>query len=95
MVQIGKHGDVFYLQWAFASGPRTVGVGIVNGDVLAVSYFGRTVGVVLYQIDGATLEGCWSDVGTPGQLFEETLTRIADEPLGTEQPTSPVPGIRL
>jgi hypothetical protein len=33
--------------------------------------------------------------GTPGQLFQERLTRIVDEPLGTEQTTSPVPGSRI
>ena len=64
-VRIEKRGDVYYLQWQFPSGPTAVGIGILDGNVLAVSYYGTSVGVVLYRIDGTTLDGHWTDAGMP------------------------------
>ena len=55
------------------------GLGIRDGDVLAVSFFSffstYAGGVVLYRIDGQRLLGHWSAPLTNGQVFEETLTR--------------------
>jgi hypothetical protein len=75
-VSIGKHGDVYYLLWRFGSRRVAVGVGILQGDVLAVSYNGQSSGVAVYEIDGARLDGRWTDSGAPGRLLLETLTRI-------------------
>ena len=71
-----------------------MGLGIRDGDMLAVSFFSAdNGGVVLYRIDGTRLVGHWSAPLTDGQVFEETLTRVSDVPPGPAQapPASPRP----
>jgi len=89
-VVIAKHGDVYYLQWRLASRPSALGIGIVTNDMLAVSYYGRSLGVALYEIDGSRLVGRWAESGSTGTVLRETLTRMPDaeprrEP-GTQSP---------
>jgi hypothetical protein len=69
-----------------------IGVGIREGDMLAVSFFGAdSGGVVLYRIDGTKLVGHWSAPLANGQVFEETLTRMADPPPSPPSPPSTSP----
>jgi hypothetical protein len=68
--------DVFDLTWNITSGQMQLGVGILVGDVLSVSYYEtdasssiKDIGVVSYRvIDGQHLQGQWSSVqgGTAG-----------------------------
>jgi hypothetical protein len=80
-VIIEPDGHRFLLQWYISAELTAVGLGIREGDMLAVSFFSADAGgVVLYRIDGQRLVGHWSAPLTNGQVFEETLTRMADPP---------------
>lgn len=76
-VEITKDDHTYRLRWTMAQG-ASLGIGIVNGDVLAVSYFtGANVGIVLYKIQkGSQLIGEWALLGADGQLYPEELTKI-------------------
>lgn len=77
VVEITKDEDTYELRWRAAQG-NAVGIGIVRGDVLAVSYFtGANMGVVLYRIEkGPKLTGEWSVFGSDGHRYPETLTKL-------------------
>ena len=76
IVVIEKHRDAFRMQWIFPTRTAAVGLGILNGDVLAVSYYGASPGIVLYKIEGSKMVGDWTLFGAGGILSKETLTRI-------------------
>jgi hypothetical protein len=87
-VIIEPDGGRFVVRWIIASELTAVGVGIREGNMLAVSFFGPdSGGVVLYRIDGQRLVGHWSAPLAAGQVFEETLTRVASPP----EPSSTTP----
>jgi hypothetical protein len=87
-VIIEPDGSRFVVRWIIASELTAVGVGIREGNMLAVSFFGPdSGGVVLYRIDGQRLVGHWSAPLAAGQVFEETLTRVANPP----EPSSTAP----
>jgi hypothetical protein len=91
-VIIEPDGSRFVVRWIIASELTAVGVGIREGDMLAVSFFGpESGGIVLYRIDGQKLIGHWSAPLAEGQVFEETLTRMANppEPSSTTPPPAP------
>jgi hypothetical protein len=93
-VVIEPDGQRFVLQWYMSAELSAVGVGIREGNMLAVSFFGPgSGGVVLYRIDGQRLVGQWSAPPANGQVFEETLTRLEEPPASTPAPpaTSPTP----
>ena len=90
-VIIDSEGSRFVVRWIIASELTAVGVGIREGNMLAVSFFGpESGGVVLYRIDGQRLIGHWSAPLAEGQVFEETLTRVANPPTPSSAP-SPAP----
>lgn len=90
-VVIARHGDIYYVQWRFGSRLSALGIGIVTNDMLAVSYYGRSLGVALYEIDGNRLVGRWAEGGSTSTVFSETLTRRADaQPRRTPSAQSPV-----
>jgi hypothetical protein len=89
VVRIARHGDSFVVEWmsAYATGratvfvPTSVGVGVMSGGMLAVSYYSDQVaGVVLYRIEenGRRLSGNWAIVGASGNVSTETLTKVPD-----------------
>jgi hypothetical protein len=91
LVEIVRHGDVFILMTMIPdrSGDEmgvklaSIGIGIVNGGVLAVSdYSPETARIVSYRIedDGRRLAGRWTSVDGDGTVSEETLTRLRDAP---------------
>ena len=96
-VVIQPDGSRFLLQWYVATELTAVGVGIREGNMLAVSFYSADAGgVVLYRIDGDKLVGRWSAPLTNGQVFEEILTRAANQPAPPEAapskpPTTPRP----
>jgi hypothetical protein len=77
VVQIVKDDKTFVLRWLAREG-SAIGIGILRDGLLSVSYFtGRDVGVVVYRIEkGPMLVGQWSLLGTDGQLYPETLTKV-------------------
>jgi hypothetical protein len=89
VVRIARRGDSFVVSWmapyaadrATLLVPTSVGVGVVNGGMLAVSYYSRqTAGVALYRIeeDGQRLAGSWAVAGDNGDVYVETLTRVPE-----------------
>ena len=97
LVQITPNRGSYDVLWIFGSGQQYTGLGVVNGDVLAVSYFTNRPGVVAYKIEhtdkGPRLQGQWTVVGA-GKVFQETLTRVTSEvkrPERRERPTEPRP----
>jgi hypothetical protein len=90
-VIIEPDGSRFVVRWIIASELTAIGVGVREGNMLAVSFFGPdSGGVVLYRIDGEKLLGHWSAPLAAGQVFEETLTRMANPP-ASEPSTPPAP----
>lgn len=89
VVQIIPNRGTYDVIWIFSSGQQYAGLGVVNGDVLAVSYFTNRPGVVAYRIEqgdkGPRLQGQWTVVGA-GAAFHETLTRLTSE---VKRPTAP------
>jgi hypothetical protein len=94
IVQIIAHRGSYEVIWSFGSGQQYGGVGVVNGDVLAVSYFTNRPGVVAYKIEqgekGPRLQGQWTVIGA-GKVFHETLTRVTSEVRQMEPPPRPAP----
>jgi hypothetical protein len=89
-VIIQSDGNRYVLQWYVAAQLTAIGLGIRDGDALAVSFFGAdTGGVILYRIDGTRLIGQWSAPVTAGQVFEETLRRVADTPPAAPPASAP------
>lgn len=83
MVEIVRHADTYRIRWFLPPREQHFGLGIVSGNVLAVSYFGDLLGVVAYHInhDGGTtrLVGRWTAAAAPGRVFTETLTAVPSE----------------
>jgi hypothetical protein len=92
VVQIVPNHGTYDVVWIFSSGQQYAGLGVVNGDVLAVSYFTNRPGVVAYKIErgqnGPRLQGQWTVVGA-GAVFRETLTRMTRDV--RPQETAPEP----
>ena len=90
VVEISKDDKTYRVRWTLGQGGTSVGVGMVQGDVLAVSYYtGQNVGLVMYRIDkGIQLTGEWAVLGADGQLRPETLTKVGMQVLGkpSEEP---------
>lgn len=99
VVEIIPNEGTYDVIWTFGSGQRYSGLGVVNGDVLAVSYFTNRPGVVAYKIEqgekGPRLQGQWTMVGA-GKVFHETLTRVTrdvkrPDPAPAPEPRRPAP----
>ena len=90
VVQIIPSAGTYDVIWIFSNGQQYSGLGVVNGDVLAVSYFTNRPGVVAYKIEqsekGPRLEGEWTVVGA-GKVFHETLTRLTAEVKRADPPS--------
>lgn len=78
VVEIAKNDQTYRLRWTVAPDGIYLGIGIRNGDLLAASYFGQVLGVVLYKIEkGPRLVGEWTVTGADGQVYSETLTKMS------------------
>ena len=90
IVEISRHADVYVVRWVFESGDWYTGIGVVNGNALAVTYVGRAQGVAAYTIEEpGRVVGTWTVVGANGRVFAETLTKFSEElraPLDDEPP---------
>ena len=76
-VEIAKDDQTYLVRW-LARQVTSIGIGIIRGDVLAVSYYtGTNIGVALYHIEkGPRLTGEWTVLGADGQRYPETLTKM-------------------
>jgi hypothetical protein len=84
VVEIRKEADTYRVSWTMSQRASALGIGILRGDVLAVSYFtGESLGVVAYRMEkGGQLIGEWAVLGAGGLTRPETLSRmgmLADE----------------
>jgi hypothetical protein len=74
-VTISRQGDSYRVNWTIGR-ERYAGVGLVQGDVLAVAYYGEMRGIVAYRIEDAShLVGRWTTVANPSAVSTETLTK--------------------
>ena len=85
-LEVIPHGDVFQFRWS--AGNQSDGVGVVNGDVVAVAFAsganGKGCGVVDYTINGdGSLDGKWGYWGTD-ESGTETATRTSGSSLEGE-----------
>jgi len=89
-VAIAKDESTYRLRWTTGEG-TSLGIGILNGDVLAVSYFtGTQVGVVLYKVQkGPKLVGQWALLEADGQIYPETLTKMGTNAWDEQMPADP------
>ena len=99
VVDVARQGDSFVVTWMipYTDGetillvPTAVGIGILEGGMLAVSYYGsKMAGIVLYRIedDGRRLAGRWVVAGGDGGVYSETLTKV---PMEVSEPEVPEP----
>jgi hypothetical protein len=77
-VHIVRNGDTYVVRWLTPRGVVNVGVGFVRGNTLSVGYVGASAGVVVYHLDGKQMTGDWTDIEAGGQVYKETLTKLAD-----------------
>jgi hypothetical protein len=91
IVQIASVQNTFLVKWTLADDIEVLGVGIMQGDRLSVSYFGGTPAVVVYKVGADKLVGEWTMGGTEGKLYAETLTRVPEGSLPKPQPRRRVP----
>ena len=100
--EIVRSQDTFRIGWTI-NGEFFLGIGILKGDVFAVSYFGGAPAVVLYKVDGNRLIGEWTMGGFDGRVYPDVLTKT-DKRLPPPEPRErpPVkpeqreqPGIRV
>ncbi|HIK07194.1 MAG TPA: hypothetical protein IGS40_21300 [Trichormus sp. M33_DOE_039] len=72
---ITKKGSVYYVKWSVGK-QNFNGIGILQGNVLAVSYYGNFSGVAAYRIESSSrLVGRWTTRRQGTTLNTETLTR--------------------
>jgi hypothetical protein len=87
VVEIVRHKDTYLVRWTMPNDSQVVGVGLFNGNMLAVSYYGGTPALVVYSVgEKGRLEGKWTAGGAEGAIFKETLTKI---PEGAPKPAKP------
>jgi len=91
-VQIMRHGESFVVRWIRADVSDetvelelvSVGIGIVSGKVLAVSFYSLSnAGVAAFEIeeDGKRLVGQWTAEADDGTVHAQTLIRLRDHTL--------------
>ena len=84
VVEIVSVKDTYLVRWTMPNDSQVLGVGILSGGQLSVSYYGGTPALVVYSIaENGQLNGKWTAGGAEGMLFSETLTKL---PEGTARP---------
>jgi hypothetical protein len=93
-VEIAKDDQTYLVRW-LARQVTSIGIGIVRGDVLAVSYYtGTNIGVALYHIEkGPRLTGEWTVLGADGVRYPETLTKMGRDARAEEPEALPRVGL--
>jgi hypothetical protein len=107
LVQVQKRGDSYVVSWLAPQASNaevrvarvSVGVGILSGDTLAVSYSAtRALGVAMYRIEngGQRLVGRWATLSDDPNVYTETLQKLPasatpERPFGPEGSPAPAP----
>jgi uncharacterized protein (TIGR03067 family) len=80
-VIIERIGDSYLVTYTRKGKPVFVGVGLRKGHIFALSWLSEgKVGISLYEIEeGPRLVGEFTQLGGPGVLGRETLTRVVKE----------------
>ena len=87
IVEIIEVKDTYLVRWTMPNESQVVGVGILSGSMLSVSYYGGTPALVVYSVAAnGKLTGKWTAGGAEGSVFSETLTKM---PAGAPKPTRP------
>jgi hypothetical protein len=80
IVDIARHNGTLRLLWTLSSEEQYLGIGILSGNVLSVSYSGPVPGVIAYRVQQDAgkihLTGQWSILGADGRVFSETLRQL-------------------
>jgi hypothetical protein len=83
IVQIARQGGGYLVLWTLPPDGRHLGLGMLSGGVLAVSYFSAGMGIIVYNItetaDGLRLDGKWTVLAAKGVTFSETLRKMPGE----------------
>lgn len=76
-VEIERMGDAYLVTYKRGPGVAYIGIGLRKGNVFCLSWISQgQAGITLYTIEsGHRLIGQYSQLGGPGILSEETLTR--------------------
>ena len=76
-VEIERMGDAYLVTYKRGVGIAYIGIGLRKGNVFCLSWISQgQAGITLYTIEsGHRLVGNYSQLGGPGILSEETLTR--------------------
>ncbi|MGB1755735.1 MAG: hypothetical protein ACPHHQ_02955 [Pseudomonadales bacterium] len=82
-VTLFKAGDVYYLEYQPEDNPPYIGMGILSGSSLAVTFAfagNQDIGITLYTIEDDTLSGAWTcfEEDCVGKLNFENLTKRPD-----------------
>lgn len=79
---IARKGDIYIVTWSIGAGSTFTGLGIRQGETLAVSWAMPGPGVLrganVYRIEPQRLTGRWSTLPGPGVLQTETLTFLRE-----------------
>jgi hypothetical protein len=99
-VRIVRHDGAYQLIWNVGREEEYLGIGILTGEVLSVSYFGGSPGVVAYRVErsdkGSRLVGQWTVAAARGRVFGETLTRLTQDVTDAPAPSpGPQPRSRI
>lgn len=92
LVTITRKGESYYLWWDLQPAATALGLGLREGDTLAVSYYGHNTGVIVYRIQGNRLVGRWTVPGADGPPASETLTPVDEAPRPRPEHTPVEPG---
>jgi hypothetical protein len=90
VVQIIKVDKTYRVLWVLPDTTWVMGVGILSGDVLAVSYFGNSPAIVIYRQEGDHLAGLWTVGGREGAVYTETLTPMDHPAPKPAEPSTPI-----
>ena len=90
IVEIVKNGDTYLVRWTMPDDSQVLGVGILTGSMLSVSYYGGTPSLVVYSVGAnGRLDGQWTGGAAEGAIFKETLTKLPAGAVAPRKPTKP------
>ncbi|MCS7045191.1 MAG: TIGR03067 domain-containing protein [Gemmataceae bacterium] len=78
---VERVGDAYLVTYIKDQKVAYLGIGLRKGDVFSLSWMSQgRVGITMYRIESNTrLVGHYTQLGGPGILSEETLTRLRDD----------------
>src|SRR5262245_53731067 len=74
-VEVKKQGDAFHVLWSIGAGDNYEGIGILEGDVFSVAYYGAITGIAVYKVEKGKMTGRWTLPEAKGQVYTENWTK--------------------